>query len=197
MIGLTGGLGSGKSTVSQFLQELGATLLDADKVGHETYLPDTPAWRDLIAAFGQGIVGANREIDRKKLGPIVFGDPAKLAQLNSIVHPRLRDLLFDRLEKFRAQGIRNVVLEAAILIEANWVHLVDEVWVVQAPEDVVIERVKKRNNLPEDQIRQRIRSQLPNEERAKYADVIIDTNCSLDAVKHRVQAAWHQRVAAK
>ena len=89
VIGLTGGLGSGKSTVSQFLQELVAVILDADKVGHKTYLPDTPAWTDLIEAFGQEIVGADREIDRKKLGPIGFSDPRKRREISSTVSIRL------------------------------------------------------------------------------------------------------------
>ncbi|MCH8196021.1 MAG: dephospho-CoA kinase [Chloroflexi bacterium] len=197
VIGLTGGLGSGKSTVSQFLQELGAVILDADKVGHQTYLPDTPAWKDLVEAFGQEIVGADRVIDRKKLGPIVFSDPRKLEQLNGIVHPRMRELMERQIGEFKHQGVELVVLEAAILIEAKWLSLVDEVWVTQAAEEVVVTRVKARNNWSEEQIRERIASQLSSEERAKYAQVVIDTNGTLDEVKAQVGAYWDERVAAR
>ncbi len=197
VIGLTGGLGSGKSTVSRFLKDLGAYILDADKIGHETYLPDTPAWKDLIAEFGGEIAGPDRQIDRKKLGAIVFSDPAKLQRLNAIVHPRMRDLISQKLRELERQGVRTVVLEAAILIEAGWVPLVGEVWVTQAPEDIVIRRVKARNSWGEEQIRARIRSQLPNEERAKQAKVVIDTNCTLDEVRARVRAQWEAHVVAK
>ncbi len=193
VIGLTGGLGTGKSTVSQFLQELGAVVLDADRVGHETYLPDTPAWKDLVAAFGREITGPSQEIDRKKLGAIVFSDPAKLKQLNGIVHPRMRDLMEQKLRELDRQGVDTVVLEAAILIEAGWLSLVDEVWITQAREEIVVERVKARNNWSEEQIKARIDSQLSPEERAKHAQVIIDTNGTLEKVKAQVGAHWNAR----
>ncbi len=195
VIGLTGGIGSGKSTVTQHLKDLGAVVIDADKVGHETYLPDTPAWKDLVATWGTDLLLPSREIDRKKLGAIVFSDPKNLEKLNSIVHPRLRELLLKRIEDLRAQGTRIVVLEAAILIEANWHHIVDEVWVIYAPEDVVIKRVIARNNLSEEQVRGRIRSQMTQDERAKHAHVVIDTNCTLDQVRAKVKTLWDERLA--
>ena len=104
VIGLTGGVGSGKTTASKFLQELGAHILDADKVGHESYLPDMPAWKDLIAAFGEDLLRPNQEIDRKKLGAIVFSNPENLAKLNSIVHPRMREMMEQQLEELKGQG---------------------------------------------------------------------------------------------
>ena len=145
VIGLTGGIGSGKTTVSGFLEELGAEVIDADKVGHVTYLPDMPAWRDLIDTWGEDLLQPNREVDRKKLGAIVFSDPANLEKLNSIVHPRMRDIMNDRIEGFRGEGKQVVVVDAAILIEAKWTSLVDEVWVTAAPEDIVVQRVMARN----------------------------------------------------
>ena len=195
VIGLTGGIGSGKTTVSGFLEELGAEVIDADKVGHVTYLPDMPAWRDLIDTWGEDLLQPNREVDRKKLGAIVFSDPANLEKLNSIVHPRMRDIMNDRIEAFRGEGKQVVVVDAAILIEAKWTSLVDEVWVTAAPEDVVVQRVMARNGWDEEQVRSRMASQMPTEERQGYAQVVIDTNASLDEVRERVRAAFEARAA--
>ena len=195
VIGLTGGIGSGKTTVSGFLEELGAEVIDADKVGHVTYLPDMPAWRDLIDTWGEDLLQPNREVDRKKLGAIVFSDPANLEKLNSIVHPRMRDIMNDRIEAFRGEGKQVVVVDAAILIEAKWTSLVDEVWVTAAPEDVVVQRVMARNGWDEEQVRSRMASQMPAEERQSYAQVVIDTNASLDEVRERVRAAFEARAA--
>jgi len=119
VIGLTGGILSGKSTISQMLAERGAVIIDADKVGHEAYKPNTKTWQELIAAFGQGILKENDEIDRKKLGEIVFNDPQALARLNGIVHPRMHSMMKEKLERLSGEGVGVVVLEAAVLIEAN------------------------------------------------------------------------------
>ena len=197
VIGLTGGIGTGKSTASRFLQEIGAYILDADKVGHESYLPDTPAWKDLIATFGEELLQPNREIDRKKLGSIVFNDPAALAKLNSIVRPRMREMIERKLKDLKAQGIEAVVLEAALLIEANWTPLVDELWSTEAPEGTVIRRLQERSNWTEEQIRDRIRSQITPQERAAQAQVVIDTDCSLDEVREKVRDLWVKRVSNK
>ncbi len=194
VIGLTGGVGSGKSTVSQYLQELGAVLIDADKVGHQTYLPGAPAWKDLVAEWGEGLLQPNQEIDRKKLGSIVFSDPKALARLNSIVHPRMRDIIQQQLDDLKKNGVRVAVLEAAILIEAKWANIADEVWVVDAPEAAVVQRLQKRNGFTEEQARARIKSQLPRDERLSYANVVIDTDCSLDEVRRRVRQAWDQHI---
>ncbi len=132
VIGLTGGIGSGKSTVSRFLGEMGAVVLDADKVGHQAYQPGTETWKELVAAFGEDIVAPDSTIDRRKLGAIVFADPEALARLNRIVHPRMFDMMKAQIEEYRGQGTEVVVLEAAILLEANWTPLVDEVWVTVA-----------------------------------------------------------------
>ena len=118
VIGLTGGIGSGKSTVSKFLKELGAVILDADKVGHEAFKPDTEAWREVVAAFGKQILALDGDIDRKKLGEIVFGNYEALARLNQIVHPRIYALVKAEIEEYRRQGVEVVVLEAPLLIEA-------------------------------------------------------------------------------
>jgi len=190
VIGLTGGIGSGKSTVSEILAELGAVVLDADKVGHQAYQPGTETWKDVVAAFGQEIVAADGSIDRRKLGTIVFGDPEALTRLNRIVHPRMYDMMAEQIEEYRRQGAKVVVLDAAILIEANWTPLVHEVWVTVASEPTVVQRVRERTGLPEEQIRSRIHSQLSNEERKKHATVVINNDGSLDELRATVVELW-------
>ena len=192
IIGLTGGILSGKSTVADMLAEKGAVIIDADKIGHEAYKPHTETWQRLVDTFGEWILRRNGEIDRKKLSDIVFSDPASLTLLNQIVHPRMRQMIEDEIEHLRAKDVNVVVLEAAVLIEAKWNDLVDEIWVTVAPEDIIIDRLQNRSGFTEEQARARIRSQLPTEEKVKHADAIIDTNCSLSDVSFRVLELWEQ-----
>ena len=190
VIGLTGGIGSGKSTVSQFLAEPGATIIDADKIGHETFKPETEAWREVVAAFGQQIVAANGTIDRKKLGTIVFSNSEDRARLNQIMHPRIYEVVKAQLAEYQRQGVSVVVLEAPLLVEAGWTSLVDEVWVTTAAEDTVLKRLRERTGLSEAESRARIRAQLPAEKRIKEADVVIDTDCDLDELKAKIGELW-------
>lgn len=199
VIGLTGGIGSGKSTVSQFLEELGAVIIDADKVGHEAFEINTKSFREVVDAFGEEILTPDGEIDRQKLGKAVFSDPKALAKLNNIVHPRIYDLVKVRLEDYRRRGVKVVVLEMPLLVEVplsmkagqpTLSDELDEVWVTVAPEAVVLQRLGKKTGLSEPEARARIRSQLPSEERLKHADVVIDTDCGLDELKARVAKLW-------
>jgi dephospho-CoA kinase len=203
VIGLTGGVGSGKSTVSQFLAELGAVIIDADKVGHEALKPDTELWRDVVSAFGSQILTPDGEIDRKKLGDIVFGNPELLSRLNQIMHPRMYNMVKAQIEECRRQGVKVVVLEAPLLIDVpllmkagkpSLLDEVDEVWVTIAPESIVLRRLKEKFGLSEPESLARIRSQLSSEERIRHADVVINTDCSLGELKQKVKGLW-QRVA--
>ena len=196
VIGLTGGIGSGKSTVSRFLAELGATIINADKIGHEIFKPDAEVWREVVAAFGKQVVAVNGTIDRKKLGTIVFGNPEARVRLNQIMHPRIYDLVKAQLEEYRRQRVGVVVLEAPLLLEAGWTSLVDEVWVTTASEDTVLKRLRERTGLSEAESRVRIRSQLPMEERTRYANVVIDTDCDLDKLKAKVKELWRKLQAS-
>ena len=190
VIGLTGGIGSGKSTVSQFLAGLGVIIIDADRMGHEAFKHDTELWQEVVAAFGQQIVTSSGDIDRKRLGEIVFGNTESLSRLNQIMHPRMYDIVKTRLEEYRRQGVVVVVLEAPLLIEASWVSLVDEVWVAVASKATVLKRLQERTGLSKEESLARIRSQLPSEERVKRADVVINTDCDLDEVRARVRELW-------
>jgi len=192
VIGLTGGIGTGKSTVSQYLAELGAVIIDADEVGHEAFKPGTETWREVVATFGRQVLTPTGEIDRRKLGEIVFNNPESLSRLNKIMHPRMYDMVKDQIEEYRRQGVEVVVLEAAVLIEAGWTPLVDELWVTTASEDVVLKRVKKQRGLEEEGTRARIHSQLSNEERVKHADVVINNNGDIDGVKAKVKELWER-----
>ena len=136
IVGLTGGIGSGKSTVAAILAELGARVIDADRIGHDVYRPGTPGFDRVVEAFGRGVVAADGTIDRRALGAIVFADPAARARLNAIVHPLIAGDLAGTIARARADGFAGpIVIEAAILLEAGWRSLVDRVWVVTAPAD--------------------------------------------------------------
>ncbi len=190
VIGLTGGIGSGKSTVSKFLAELGAVIIDADKVGHEALKPDTEVWREVVAAFGRQILTPDGDINREKLSEIVFRNSESLSRLNQIMHPRMYDMVRAQLEGYRKQGVGVVVLEAPLLIEANWTSLVDEVWVTVASESTVLRRLKEKFELSEPESLARIHSQLPSEEKVKHADVIINTDCALGELRAKVEGLW-------
>ena len=190
IIGLTGGIGSGKSTAAQILAEFGAKVIDADKVAHEVFNPGTEGLQKVVEIFGEGVLNSKGEIDRKKLGEIVFNDPSALATLNGIIHPRAYDLTRSRLEEFRSQGIEVVVLEVILLVEAGWDHLADEIWVTVAKEDTVVKRLQESRGLTKDEILTRIRAQTPNEKRVKHADVVIENDGSYEELEAKLNELW-------
>jgi dephospho-CoA kinase len=197
VIGLTGGIASGKSLVSQQLAELGATVIDADKLGHESYRQGTDTYRAVIDAFGKDIVGTDGEIDRRALGAKVFGDPDPDARkcLEAIVWPAIRRLAKERIEELRHQGGSVVVLEAAVLIEADWLDIVDEVWLVLVSPEAARQRLIERNGLTAEQADARIAAQLTNEQRRPYAQVQIENNGSLEELRRAVSNAWSKLAA--
>ncbi|MDP6348100.1 MAG: dephospho-CoA kinase, partial [Dehalococcoidia bacterium] len=141
VIGLTGGIGSGKSTVSHILARLGARMVDADIVGHQVYEPGGPAYDDIINTFGREVVGPEGKIDRKRLAGIVFSKADSLEKLNDITHPRIRDAIAVILKEWRGEGTEIAVVEAAVLFEAKWTTLVDEIWATLSDESVVLDRL--------------------------------------------------------
>ena len=182
--------GSGKSTVSTFLAELGAVVLSADKLGHEAFEPHTEVWQEVVNTFGAGILKAEGEIDRQKLGGMVFDNAEALAKLNRIMHPRMYRMTEKRIEELKQQGSVVIVLEAPLLVEAGWLPLVDQVWVTVADEETIVHRLCQRSGLSEAQALARIRSQLPTEEKTKYADVVINTSGTLSEVEAKVKELW-------
>ena len=194
VIGLTGGIASGKTTVSGILKELGACVLDADRVGHEAYLPNTQTWREVVAAFGKEILKPDNEIDRGKLGALVFKVPANMKKLIDIMWPRMYDMVSERIEEQRKKGAVVMVVEAAVLLEAKWDPLTDEVWVAVTPEKAVIQRLRESKGMTEEQARDRINAQMSPEERMKRADVVIHNDSGLGELRERVLEAWKSRV---
>jgi dephospho-CoA kinase len=193
VIGLTGGIGTGKSEVARVLEELGAVRVSADELAHQAYRPGTDTWREVVDAFGEEVLLPSREIDRGKLGPIVFEDPAALARLNAIVHPRIYTMAEAQILQHRAGDAPAVVLEGALLIEAGWTPLVDEVWMTAAPEEQVVERLRARGHRPEE-VRARISAQMPATERARHAHVIIENAGDKASLRKRALEVWEQRI---
>jgi dephospho-CoA kinase len=197
VIGLTGGIASGKSTISAALAARGATIVDADKVGHEAYTPGSEGWQAVVDAFGKQIVAENGEIDRKALGAIVFGDPAQRERLQAIIWPVMKRMMARMLDEFRAEGRKVVVVEAAVLLEAGWQDLVDQIWVVTVPVEVAEQRLIARNGLTPEQAQARIAAQLSNEARTRQATVVIDNSGTIEQAEAEVGRRWDELIAAE
>lgn len=193
-IGLTGGIASGKSTASSILVELGADYINADLVGHQIYLPGKEAWKEIIETWGEELLLPDGAINRQKLGAIVFSDPQALARLNQITHPRIYAELQEEVASRKAapSGRKALVVEAAVLIEAKWLPLCDKVWVVVADEETAVKRLALSKGMTPEQAKARIGAQLSNEERTKYADVVIQNNGALEEVRKQVEKAWRE-----
>jgi dephospho-CoA kinase len=192
VIGLTGGIGCGKTTVAQYLKELGAVVYDLDKVGHDVYRKNGGAYLQVLSAFGEGILAADGEIDRLKLGKIVFNNPEALKRLNSIVHPAIDKVIDEGIEEGRKKGVKVMVMEAAAMLEAGRAWQADEIWVVTCPETEVIGRIKNRPGYNEEVIHSRIHSQMSTGERLKNANVVIENDSTPGALQSKVKAEWEK-----
>jgi dephospho-CoA kinase len=200
VIGLTGGIGTGKTAVSGILAEQGAEILNADLVGHQVYEPGRPAYDDIVSEFGTGVVAEDGTIDRKRLGPIVFADPAKLARLNAITHPRIKEMMGEKLAEMADSGVEFVVLEAALLFDAKWEDLADEVWCTAVDAQTAAQRTSERSGIPVEQVLERIqKAQMASDERIRRSDVVIDTSGTMVDTRRRTLDAWadlRKRLAA-
>ena len=194
VIGLTGGIGTGKSEVARILAMLGAVVIDSDQLGHQAYTPHTETWGEVVKTFGEGILQPYGDIDRKQLGAIVFADPEQLARLNGIMHPRMARMVSQQIEKLREEGALAVVVEAAVLFEAGWDSLVDEVWTTESPLDNVVDRLMARNGLDRAEVVKRIKSQLSSEERSVRSQVVVDNSKDVDTLVNTVRSLWDTRV---
>jgi phosphopantetheine adenylyltransferase/dephospho-CoA kinase len=191
VVGLTGGIASGKSTVARELARRGARVVDADKLGHRAYEPGTRAHREVIAAFGADVRAADGTIDRPALGARVFGKPAELKRLTDIVWPEIRRLAEAEIAAIRASEPHAVVvLEAAVLFEAGWEPLVDEIWVAVVPRATAVQRAVARGGLTAAQVEARIDAQLANDERKKRAHVVLDNSGDEAALVRQLEAQW-------
>ena len=193
-IGLTGGIGSGKSEVSRILYDIGVKVINADEVSHEAYRPGSAGWREVVGAFGEDILRKDGTLNRSKLGNLVFSDSGKLDLLNSIVHPITRMLVYNLIDNARKKHEAVIVLEAAILIEANWSDMVDEVWVVTAPEQTRLNRVNQKTGLDIESVKARIFNQISDAERNQKADILIDNSGSIDNLEVLVKKIWRKEI---
>jgi dephospho-CoA kinase len=191
VIGLTGGIASGKSTVTRFFRDKNVPVIDADLLGHRTYEPGTETFAQVVATFGPELVAADGTIDRKVLGAKVFGKPEELKRLTDIVWPGIRKLATQELAELNAAGNELAVLEAAVLFEAGWGDLVDTIWVIVVEPDIAVQRLAERNGLDPEAARARIDSQLSNAERTSRADVVIENNSSLESLQQRIEEEWN------
>ncbi len=192
VIGLTGGIASGKTTVTQYFRDHDVSVIDADVLGHRTYEPGTDTFAAVVATFGDDLVADDGSIDRRVLGGKVFGKPEELKRLTDIVWPGIRKLASEELSALEVAGTELAVLEAAVLFEAGWEDLVDEIWVTVVEPDLAVTRLAERNGLEEADARARIESQLSNEERIGKAGYVIENNGTLEALQTAVESSWNQ-----
>lgn len=190
LIGLTGGIASGKSTVSKMLVQLGARVIDADQVAREVVSPGKPAWRAIAERFGEGILLPNQTLNRKKLGEIIFSDAAEKKWLDDAMHPAIREAVEEKIREQRSVNSRFVVLDVPLLFEAGWDGYTDENWVVNVEESAQLSRLMRRNQLSEAQARDRMRAQMPPREKLKLADIVIDNTKDLEHLHRQVLREW-------
>jgi len=193
VVGLTGGIASGKSTVASFLKELGAYVIDADKVAREVVLPGRSAYSDIVKEFGEEILGPDGEINRSKLGGIIFQNPHARKRLNEITHPRIYNEIKKQVEERRKENPAGIiVMDIPLLIETGMTELADEVWLAALPEKQQINRLMERDGYTEEEAEKRIKSQMPLNEKRKFAHRIIDTSGLLKDTRSQVNFFWNQ-----
>jgi dephospho-CoA kinase len=190
LVGLTGGIGSGKSTVSAMLAERGAEIIDADRIAREVVMPGTSAWCKIREHFGPEVLFADGTIDRQTLASIVFGDQSKLALLNEITHPAIFQRIADRLEDARDRDVI-VVLDAALLIETGLARRVDVLVVTHSPKEIQVQRLSAQGMAPA-HAKARMAAQLAPEEQVARADIVIDNSGSLEDLWGQVDEVWKE-----
>jgi dephospho-CoA kinase len=186
IIGLTGGLASGKNLVASIFAESGAHIIDADTIAHKLVMPDTPGWEEIIQSFGIEILGRNRTLDRNKLAEIAFHNPQKLEQLCDIIHPKVLSEITDQVQNIKAIDKNAlVVVNVPLLIEVGWYEWVDVVVLVTVPYDIQIERLIRRDNLSYEEADRRISIQMSLKEKEEYADYIIDNSTTREETRQQ------------
>ena len=189
--GLTGGIASGKSTVARFLEELGAKVIDADRVGHELLRPSNPVYRQVVAGFGREILRPDGEIDRTRLGSMVFADPEKLRELSAIMHPSLIARVEELAAELRVRHPGAVILvDAAVIYEAGAADRFAKILVAWCRPEQQIERLMAKTGLSREDALRRVASQIPSEEKRRRADYVIDCSGSLAETRAQAEALY-------
>lgn len=193
VLGLTGNIASGKSTVARMLEGMGARIIDADQIAREVVEPEKPAWVDIVKKFGPGILSPDGTIDRRRLGEIVFGDESKRRLLMDITHPRIKETVRERLAEFKEENAPVVVIEAALIVEKGGLReFLDGLIVVTADEETQIERLVKRSGHTREEALARIGSQMPAGEKALHADYLIDNSGTEEETEAEVKRLWEE-----
>ena len=186
LAGLTGGIGSGKSTVARILAELGAYIIDADELARKVVEPGMPAWNEIRKVFGEDVINPDQTIDRKKLADVIFKNKKRRKQLEAITHPRIGEEIIKELDRAKKSGKKLAVIDAALLLESSLEKWVKPVIVVSADEGIRVERVCRRDGVSPEDVLARIRNQASDEERKKKADYLIENNGDLNELRARV-----------
>ena len=194
VLGLTGGIASGKSTVSKILKELGAPIFDADLATHALLQKDGAAYEEVINKFvaecGYDILLPDGSIDRKKLGSVVFTNSELLTYLEEVIHQHVEKAMYNFIAQAKVENAPIAVVDIPLLIEKEWHNKVDKVWVVYTPLEVQVQRLISRENYTDQEVQERIQSQLPLEDKLEFADFVIDNSGSLEQTKEIVNKAW-------
>lgn len=198
IIGLTGGIACGKSTVSRALCALGAAIIDADALAHELSQPGQPIFNAYMERFGREIVTAGGTLDRAAIAARVFADPAVRAEVDAIAHPLIRKAAEERLRAARAQDKTAAVLDVPLLFEAGWDVLADEVWVVALPAEEQLARLLARDkSMSEGEARARISAQMPLAEKCARADIVIDNSGTVKETRECIEQLWRERIIGR
>jgi dephospho-CoA kinase len=189
IFGLTGGIASGKTTVAHFFEELGSKIIDADRLGHELVRPSRPAYQEIVSRYGQEILSRSREIDRRRLGAIVFSDPEKLRELNAILHPRIIAKIEELASQYHRQDPREVIIvDAAVIYEAGIADRFTKILVAWCRREQQIERLMSKTEISREEAERRIASQIPAEEKRRRADYAIDCSGTVEQTRAQVEA---------
>ncbi|MBP2650642.1 MAG: coaE [Firmicutes bacterium] len=194
VVGLTGGIACGKSTVSNIMENFGAVIIDADKLARQVVEPGQPAWRLIVEWLGQGFLADNQELDRKKLGELVFSDDVARLRLEEITHPCIKAVIFNSLAIAGDNGYKVAVLDVPLLFETGWNKHTDINWLVWVDRKTQLERLIKRDNLTISQAESRIAAQMSLEQKLRLADIVIDNSKSVEDTWRQVNEAWHQLI---
>ncbi|MBJ6799585.1 dephospho-CoA kinase [Geomonas propionica] len=195
IIGLTGGIASGKTSAAHLLERLGAAVIDADQLAREVVQPGEEALAQIVASFGDKIVNPDGTLNRAALGEIVFADPAARRTLEGITHPAIKQRAEEKLERLRAAGTSTAFYVAPLLFEAGITSRVHEVWVVYLDRETQLQRLMARDGLSREAALSRIASQMPMEEKKKLGKVVIDNRGSKEELEAQVLKLWREEIA--